>query len=317
MRIGMNPFKGRALAHRSARVTVAVLVCIPHTKGYFAGRFEVLRLSIESILKHTPQPYDLMVMDNGSCPEVAAYLKSLQASGKLAYLMRSSRNIGKLCALRMIFGAAPGELVAYSDDDVFFRPGWLADHLSVLDAFPDVGMVSGSAIRAQFRYGNKCLPEYLIKHAHVTMDSGYFIPDEWEEDFCRSTGRDFSVYLKETSVYRDIRLHCRGVTAYATATHFQFLAPRLAMLEFLVQESPEHYMGRMVEMDERVDGRGLIRLATSERRVQHIGNRISSDDASLADKFGIGGWNQPNGTVDAKKSLSRRLRAWIDRVFVG
>jgi len=64
---------------------------------------------------------------------VVDYLKELRDKGKIQYLILSSRNIGKMGALQIAFRAAPGEIIAYSDDDVFFLPGWLERHLEVLE----------------------------------------------------------------------------------------------------------------------------------------------------------------------------------------
>ena len=41
----------------------------------------------------------------------------MRGAGKIQYLLLSNRNIGKLGALKVIYNAAPGETVAYSDDD--------------------------------------------------------------------------------------------------------------------------------------------------------------------------------------------------------
>ncbi|MBG0771656.1 MAG: hypothetical protein H0S82_08100, partial [Anaerolineaceae bacterium] len=76
--------------------TVAVLVYAPHQAGYFQNRLDVTRMTIESILANTREPFDLLVFDNGSCPEMVGYLKSLEAEGKIDYLILSERNIGKL-----------------------------------------------------------------------------------------------------------------------------------------------------------------------------------------------------------------------------
>ena len=117
-RIGQNPSRGKTLDHRPARTTVAVLVYAPHEAGYFQDRLDVTRMTIESILTNTQEPFDLLVFDNGSCPEMVAYLQRLYQKGSINYLLLSKRNIGKLNALRIIFDAAPGEIVAYADDDV-------------------------------------------------------------------------------------------------------------------------------------------------------------------------------------------------------
>ena len=124
-RIGINPARNRQSDYRPARVTVAFLVYLPLLTGYFENRLEVVRLSLESLFRNTETAYDLLVFDNASCEEVGALLRELRAAGKIRYLLTSSQNIGKLGALKLIAGAAPGELIAYADDDTFFFPGWL------------------------------------------------------------------------------------------------------------------------------------------------------------------------------------------------
>ena len=49
-----------------------------------------------------------------------------QSQGRIQYLMLSQHNLGKGGAWNMIFQAAPGEWLAYTDcDALFFDPGWL------------------------------------------------------------------------------------------------------------------------------------------------------------------------------------------------
>ena len=54
-----------------------MLVYLPHLSGYFKHRFEVLKLSIGSLLRNTRFPYDFLVFDNDSCDEVKKYLREL------------------------------------------------------------------------------------------------------------------------------------------------------------------------------------------------------------------------------------------------
>jgi len=54
-RIGMNPSRGKKLAFKPARTTVAVLVHAPHEVGYFEYRLAVTRMTIESILQKHPR----------------------------------------------------------------------------------------------------------------------------------------------------------------------------------------------------------------------------------------------------------------------
>ena len=62
-RIGMNPGRGKTSEYQPARVTAAVLTFLPNDVGYFADRFDVMRVCIESLLNNTQVPFDLMVFD--------------------------------------------------------------------------------------------------------------------------------------------------------------------------------------------------------------------------------------------------------------
>ena len=142
-RTGINPSRNRDTGFSPAKVTAAILTHVPHGEGYFEHRFEVLRLCIESLIITAGEQMDVMIFDNASSPDVVEYLNGLKAADKIQYLILSSRNIGKMDALQMIVRSAPGEIIAYSDDDVLFLPGWLEAHLKVLTTFPKAGMVTG------------------------------------------------------------------------------------------------------------------------------------------------------------------------------
>lgn len=143
-RVGETPTRRRKIEFQPARVSICLLVFIPEHLGYFQKRLDILKVCVASIVSHTPpEDYDLLVFDNGSCREVVDYLRSLHEEGVVQYLFLSRSNIGVANAHRIMFTSAPGEVIAYSDDDVFFRPGWLGAHLEVLETFPRVGMVSG------------------------------------------------------------------------------------------------------------------------------------------------------------------------------
>jgi cellulose synthase/poly-beta-1,6-N-acetylglucosamine synthase-like glycosyltransferase len=123
----MNPSRGKQSDYTPARVTVAVLTYVPNSLGYFENRLEVTKTCLQSIIKNTSGPYDLMVFDNASRPELVDYLRQLKDEGAIDFLMLSKQNIGKLGALQIMLRAAPGEVIAYSDDDVFYLPaGWNA-----------------------------------------------------------------------------------------------------------------------------------------------------------------------------------------------
>ncbi len=277
-RVGMNPARGRLSSYRPARVTVAVLVHIPHLAGYFEQRLDVLKVCLTSILEHTDQPYDLLVFDNASCEQVEAYLLDLRRMGAIRYLIQAAENIGKIGAFQILFRAAPGEVVAYCDDDIYHYPGWLGAHLEILDTFPNVGMVSGCAVRSLFedeRISSNL--RFAETEPGVIVRRGDFIPEAWVRDWAESYGRDMAAVEQETAGKEDIVLEYRGVQAYAMANHNQFVTPKAVITRCLPRTWSGRLMGEMRELDIAVNQAGYLRLTTIDRTTQHMGNRLSPE----------------------------------------
>ena len=302
-RVGMNPARDRVSAYRPARVTVAVLVYIPYLSGYFQHRLEVLKLCLATILKHTIEPFDLFVFDNGSCPELKEYLHSLQESGAIQYLITASENIGKIGAFKLMFKAAPGEVIAYTDDDIFFYPGWLKAHLELLDGFPRVGMVSGCAVRTLYDHGISSNVELARQDSEVQLIHGRNIPETWEIDWAESYGRDVEAHLKALKAMEDIQIERRGLRAYAVANHNQFVTPKMVINQFIPDEWSGRLMGLMNELDVAVDEGGYLRLSTLERTTRHMGNMVSPSLSEEASYLGLSlqptqihriGWDRPS-----------------------
>ncbi len=282
----MNPGRGRATKYRPARITLAVLTYLPEQVGYFEHRLESTRLCIESLIAHTPEPYDLMVFDNGSCKALTDYLTGLREKGKIDYLFLSARNVGKVGALQYIFTAAPGEIVAYTDDDVFFLPGWLQPHLDILETYPNVGMVSGFYIRPHMSYGiNSTLA--FAEQPDVKKEVGRIIPEEWEQHYIDNMGRTWEKYNEEIEGLNDIALEYKGVPALVSAGHHQFVARRAVMLEALPKGWSGQLMGQMRELDTVVDNLGYLRLSTRQPVTRLLGNLTSPEMAAEARNFGL------------------------------
>ncbi|NIS83319.1 MAG: glycosyltransferase [Anaerolineales bacterium] len=301
-RVGMNPARGRLSDYKPARVTLAVLVYIPHLSGFFQHRFEVLKLCLASIFKHTQEPFDLLIFDNASCEEVKAYLSTLLEMGRIRYLLTSSENIGKLGALRLIAGAAPGELLAYTDDDTFFYPGWLKEHIQLLDSFPNVGMVSGNPERTLFDHGIESNLRLAETDPEVHVSYGQTIPEKWEFEWAVSLGKPIEPFMEHVRGLQDIIIERRGVRAYATACHNQFVSPKAVISRFLKGEWVGRLMGGLNELDNEIDAAGYLRLATLERTTRLIGNLVSPEMGEEAEHFSI--------SVQSPVAMDRRRRTW-------
>jgi hypothetical protein len=284
-RIGINPNRGQLTEYKPSRITLAMLTYLPNQAGYFSERLAVTRLSLESLIAHTPKPYDLIVFDNGSCPDLVNYLCGLRDQGLINYLILSNSNIGKISALQVIFRAAPGEIVAYSDDDVFFLPGWLDAHLKIMETYPRVGLVTGFYIRSHLRYATQTI-ETFAKQPDVQVARGLLIPHDLEQHYIDNMGRSPDSYLQEVSGLEDIQFTYQGVNTLASAGHHQFVTPRQLMLDVLPGWD-NNLMGKMIELENGVDNLGYLRLSTPTPVTRLLGNVISAENAAEAKRLGL------------------------------
>jgi hypothetical protein len=293
-RLGINPARGKVTSYRPARVSVAMLTYIPHLSGYFEGRLQVLQLVLASLKAHTPPPFDLIVFDNDSCQPCVNTLRQMQQDGLINYLMLSEKNIGKIGALHILFNAAPGEIIAYNDDDILFYPGWLEAQLEILDLFPGAGMVSGVPVRNAAGHARQSL-DRLASQAYpgLTTSLERRIPDAWEADWALSTGRDPQAHLLATRDQLDLVLRMQKpgqstvCEAIGSANHFQFVAPKEIILKALPAQWSGKLMGSMIEMDEAIDAQGCLRLSTVDRYTRHLGNVLSQEVLDEAQSLGL------------------------------
>ena len=274
MRAGSHPWKKVSKMALPKDITVQMVTFIPFLDGYFEQSLDVLKFSLESLRQNTPLPYDLMIFDNGSCPEVRAYLVGEQAQGRIQYLLLSSENVGFPGAWNALFRAAPGKIIAYSDSDIYFRSGWLEACLRLLETYPKVGMVTGIPLRNPPHLNSQTVA-WAQATEGVTLRQGNLMPWEIFWAHARSTG-----YEEETARQRhtaleapDTYLEYQGVPAAVGAGHFQFVSPRAALNE-MAPFPLEIPMGNERYLDDQINQKGYLRLCTQEMVVQHIGNRL-------------------------------------------
>lgn len=275
MRVGQNPAKSVDSVPQSAEITVAVVVYIPFLDGYYRESLDVLKLCLESIWQNTHIPYDLMVFDNASCPQVRQYLIQAQADGKIQFLTLSDKNVGKVGAWNFIFGAAPGKVIAYADADVYYFPGWLKPQIDLLQAFPNVGMVTGMPLLPPEKYSTATVT-WAENEPDILFERGQYLP--WE-DFWRHAGTLGGSEESARTYYNEnpaLRITAGERQMYIGAGHFQFVTRK----EVLAQVGPldaDRPMGQVRQLDEAINALGALRLCTPEWHVQHIGNTLPQD----------------------------------------
>lgn len=280
MREGQNPAKFVDNVVSPERVTVAVLSYIPFLSGYYAQMLNVLDKSLRSIRETADVPYDLMMFDNGSGTETVRYLEQQRDMGHIQYLVLSDQNLGKGGAWNFIFAAAPGEIIAYCDSDALFYDGWLSSSLRILEGFPEVGMVTARPFRTSPEIYSSTV-RWAEDTEGVTLERGQFV--SWPDflEFDRSLGQSEQEIRERYEHTEDLRVSHNGARAIVGASHFQFLAYKSALSELLPFEMTRP-MGQVIELDQRLNDAGYLRLMTEEPLVMNMSNTPAVTDQERA-----------------------------------
>jgi hypothetical protein len=283
---GRNPLKKIAKQGHPLPVTLTTVVYIPELAGYWEHSLSTLKLCLASLVNNSGPAFDLMVFDNGSCAEVRDYLLGLHKAGAIQYLFLSAENIGKAAALNMMFGAASGEIVGYTDSDVLFYPGWLEKSLEVFKVFGRVGMVCGRSWRP-LNADDATMMEANADVARampgVEIERGALIPEPYIEAHARSI--DGLAPTVESTGFPDMRLSRDGVSVFGLGSHFQYVTTKEVIRA--VGPIPVAHSGLSNDeraWDERVRDLGYLRLALSEPYVQHLGNTLEGEDVSALEQ---------------------------------
>lgn len=265
MRVGNNPLKN-AESHALTQLVLSVITHLPNQEGYHAGRLEVIQTCLRSMIQNAGGQYSLIVWDNGSCSELLDWI----ADEISPDILVRSKNIGKPSARSALFRMVhPDSIMAYSDDDMYFAPNWLEPQLDLFENFPNVAAVSGYPLRVMFRWGIDKTIEWAKKNA--SLEVGRFLPDQYEDDYALSVGRDPEWHKGYTEKDQDYRVTYQGRQAYCTSHHCQFIGLAGTISRLLQYDGMA--LGNEQPFDIALDQIGL-RLATTERLARHMGNVI-------------------------------------------
>jgi glycosyltransferase involved in cell wall biosynthesis len=253
------------------RITLAVLNYIPFQSGFFADTLEVLKTCLSSARNEPGLPFDLMVFDNGSCPEVQDWLLGEQREGRIQYLFLSEKNLGKGGAWNIILSGAPGEIIAYADSDVLFYPGWLKASVELLETYPNVGMVTARPYRTNPDFYSETVR--WAETSEIQMDRGHFI--EWHHflEFDLSLGQAEEDIRKRYETTEDVRLTFQNMQALAGASHWQFTAYKATLAQFLPFQM-DRPMGQVKQLDQRMNAAGLLRLMPTKPYAMNMSNTL-------------------------------------------
>ena len=281
-RIGQNPAKFVKDVAKPARITVAVLNYIPFLSGFYAEMDGVLKACLNSIYNtKLDEDFDILVFDNGSCDEIKQFLLKEQAEGRIQYLFLSEKNLGKGGAWNMIFDGAPGEIIAYTDNDCVFTPDWLEKSVRILETYPNTGMVTARPFRTREDLYSSTLA-WADGDPDVEHEQGDLIPFEVFREFDLSLGQseeEIAAHYQETT---DHRLTYKGVKAMVGASHWQFTAYKKCLSEFLPFRM-DRPMGQVRQLDTRINEKGYLRLMTETPCAMNMSNTLD-DSVKVAER---------------------------------
>jgi len=274
-RIGQNPAKLGTKTYQPLKLGIATVTYIPSREGYFRDSLAILKLTLDSLVRNTSEPFDLLVFDNGSCVEIKNELSKLQQEGVIRWLVLAGENLGKTGAQNWIFSAMPNEWICYTDSDVLFRKDWLEASREIIRHFPLVGMVGAQPCFFDVLKGKGQAHLPLLSTDGFNLIS--YRPDKSVvEEYCRGINATPELAAKyHAGRLEMIQIEKDGFQAGLGASHMQFLIPselahRILPLPYLSGLSQEEDR----QLDLRIDQTGALHLSTLKPYVVHMGNML-------------------------------------------
>jgi GT2 family glycosyltransferase/Flp pilus assembly protein TadD len=105
------------------------------------NQVEYTKECLKSIQKHTPEPHEIIFVDNNSTDGTVNWLRKLTQKNKSYRLIENKQNLGFAKGCNQGIEASRGEFVLLLNNDVVVSEGWLSGLLDCLNHAPAVGIV--------------------------------------------------------------------------------------------------------------------------------------------------------------------------------
>jgi len=111
--------------------------------------YDLTRECLESVLAHTPPPYELVLVDNASRDGTRAFFRGLPSQlgpARPVQVLENETNLGFPTGANQGIRAARGRHVVVLNNDTRVCPGWLQALLGAAEAEPQVGAVTAKVL---------------------------------------------------------------------------------------------------------------------------------------------------------------------------
>lgn len=122
-------------------------------------RWEQTQNCILSIIAHTEGPYEIVVVDMGSGPEIVQGLQQLQKIYPCLHLIMSPDNLGVSAGRNLAAKAAAGQRLVFLDNDCEVTAGWLSPLCLLIESSPNVAAVGCKVVSPKGQV--LCAPPFL------------------------------------------------------------------------------------------------------------------------------------------------------------
>lgn len=205
------------------------------------NQIEMTRECLESIRENTRPEYEVILIDNGSEPQISC--NALQTK-PWESIIHNDHNLGFPIAVNQGIGAAGGDVICILNNDVIVTPGWLEGLISRLSEFSIIGPVTNYAAGMQRAIVsiyenreelNKASFAWLYEHAGQTKEVkwitgfcfifkrilideiGFFDESLWP---CSGEEIDFCLRVRDRGhkigIARDVYVHHHGSSTFKT-----------------------------------------------------------------------------------------------------
>lgn len=168
-------------------------LCPDHLVSIIILTFNQWRYTEEclaAVARHTPEPYELIIVDNGSIDGTVEYLRQMADHNDRISLILNNENRGYAAGCNQGIQAARGEYLVLLNNDVVVTPEWLSGLLECHRSHAGAGVVgpmtnraSGIQVVAEAVYS---LPEGLDNFSRsLRIDNRFcFVPTRRVVGFC-------------------------------------------------------------------------------------------------------------------------------------